>query len=101
MVSLSEIRTRLNRKYRHNSALDAENNEVRSGNLVRVSDRGSKYKMMEGNVKWVCDGTLFLHSVKYRENSGVFVVRARQVRLVGASAIAMQRKKEVLIYTYI
>ncbi|CAD5219871.1 unnamed protein product [Bursaphelenchus xylophilus] len=69
--------------------MDSVGNTVQKGDLVKVSETARIKGFREGDdiigeVKYVFRAYLFLHSRKYKENSGIFVVRKNLVTLLGA-----------------
>ncbi|CAD5213485.1 unnamed protein product [Bursaphelenchus okinawaensis] len=69
--------------------MDSLGNAVQKGDLVRVSETARIPGFKEGDeiigeVKYVFRAYLFLTSRKYKENSGIFVVRKNLVTLLGA-----------------
>ena len=65
------------------NALDAEQRVMGQGDMVKVTDGTNKGKT--GTIRHVFRSFLFLHSPERMENSGIFVVRAKQATLTGQS----------------
>eukprot|EP00599_Poterioochromonas_sp_BG-1_P011272 CAMPEP_0173156230 /NCGR_PEP_ID=MMETSP1105-20130129/14646_1 /TAXON_ID=2985 /ORGANISM="Ochromonas sp., Strain BG-1" /LENGTH=1165 /DNA_ID=CAMNT_0014072945 /DNA_START=63 /DNA_END=3557 /DNA_ORIENTATION=+ len=83
-VAPQEIRGKLNNISQKTKALDASQNSMGVGDTVHVlSGPSSK---LSGTIKHINKATLWLHSNTYHKNSGIFVVRGRNVALAGVSA---------------
>jgi transcription elongation factor SPT5 len=64
-------------------ALDSEQRLMGQGDMVKITDGTNKGK--QGTIRHIFRNHLFLHSPARMENSGIFVVKARQVSLMGQS----------------
>jgi len=82
-------------KLRRNTAtsvtLDAQQNQVSVGDLLKVLDGPNKGR--SGTIKHVWKSFIWLHTPTRTENSGILVVRARQCVLTGAASLSRRNAK--------
>jgi transcription elongation factor SPT5 len=83
-ISPQEIRLKLNMVSNRTKAIDGFHNTFSVGDSVHVVT-GSHSKL-SGTVKHINKGTVWVHSTSYLRNSGVFVVKGKNLMLAGGSS---------------
>mmetsp|Transcript_13616 Transcript_13616/g.29300 ORF Transcript_13616/g.29300 Transcript_13616/m.29300 type:complete len:953 (-) Transcript_13616:3046-5904(-) len=94
IVSVQEIRRKLNNNSKDTTAMDKTHNSIAQNNIVKIVS--GENAGMEGTIKHIHRSFLFLHSRMRLANAGIFVERARNVQLAGvkmrnASGFGVQR----------
>jgi transcription elongation factor len=83
-ISPQEIRLKLNTVSNRTKAIDGFHNTFSVGDSVHVVT--GTHSKLSGTVKHINKGTVWVHSTSYLRNSGVFVVKGKNLMLAGGSS---------------
>ncbi|XP_055640225.1 transcription elongation factor SPT5 [Toxorhynchites rutilus septentrionalis] len=71
------------REHRNTIALDADQNQIRRRDIVKVME--GPHAGRDGEIKHLYRNLAFLHSRMYTENGGIFVCKTRHLQLAGGN----------------